>query len=146
MLFFGHTHLQLSKNNIFQSKVKSADDIILRENEISLHIGRRYMYIKIWTIWFASIFYSRVKWGNKGRIMCKCFRSISQLETRPLIGWPSESTNKRPGFQLTYASKTLAHDPAPMSQNFSRSAMWKYSYWVPDVWVSGFGSAMEKWV
>ena len=46
--------------------------------------------------------------------MCKCFGSISQLETRPLIGWPwpSESTNQWPGFQLTYASKTLAHDPA----------------------------------
>ena len=24
----------------------------------------------------------------------------------------SESTNQRPGFQLTYVSKTLAHDPA----------------------------------
>ena len=41
----------------------------------------------------------------------KCFGNISQLETRPLIGWPSESTNQRPGFQLTYVSKTLSHDP-----------------------------------
>ena len=55
-----------------------------------------------------------------GRIMCKCFGSISQLETRTLIGWLTRSTNQRPGFQLTYylcfqlayASKTLAHDPA----------------------------------
>ena len=37
----------------------------------------------------------------------KCFGNISQLETRTLIGWPSESTNQRPGFQLTYVSKTL---------------------------------------
>ena len=34
------------------------------------------------------------------------------METRPLIGWLARSTNQRPGFQLTYASKTLAHDPA----------------------------------
>ena len=49
-----------------------------------------------------------------GRIMCECFGSISQLETRPMIGCPSASTNQRPGFQfqLTYVSKTLAHDPA----------------------------------
>ena len=37
----------------------------------------------------------------------KCFGNISQLETRPLIGWPSESTNHRPGFQLTYVSNCL---------------------------------------
>ena len=48
----------------------------------------------------------QVFWKHKG------FGNISQLETRPLIGWPSSSTNQRPGFQLTYSSKTLAHDPA----------------------------------
>ena len=36
---------------------------------------------------------------------------VSQLETRPLIGWLARSifwsTNQRPGFQLTYVSKTL---------------------------------------
>ena len=37
----------------------------------------------------------------------KCFGNISQLETRPLIGWPSGSTNQRPGLQLIYVSKTL---------------------------------------
>ena len=37
------------------------------------------------------------------------------LLMRPLTGWPSESTNQRPGFQLTYyVSKTLTHDPAPI--------------------------------
>ena len=56
---------------------------------------------------------------TKGRIMCKYFGNISQLETRPLIRWPSESTNQRPGFQLTYASKTLAHDPAPSLLTYS---------------------------
>ena len=45
--------------------------------------------------------------------------NISQLETRPMIVWPSESTNQRPGFQLTYASKTLAHDPALSLLNMS---------------------------
>ena len=45
----------------------------------------------------------QVFWKNS-----KCFGNISQLETRPLIGWPSTSTNQRPGgFQLTYVSKTL---------------------------------------
>ena len=38
--------------------------------------------------------------------------NISQLETRPQIGWLARSTNQRHGFQLTNASKTLAHDPA----------------------------------
>ena len=42
-----------------------------------------------------------------GRIMCKCFGSISRLENRPMIGWPSKSTNQRPGFQLTYVSNWL---------------------------------------
>ena len=37
----------------------------------------------------------------------KRFGNISQLETRPLIGRPNESTNQRPGFQLNYVSKTL---------------------------------------
>ena len=36
----------------------------------------------------------------------KCFGNISQLETRPMIGWPSESTNQRPGFQLTCFQNT----------------------------------------
>ena len=35
----------------------------------------------------------------------KCFGNISQLET--LIGWPAGSTSQRPGFQLTYVSKTV---------------------------------------
>ena len=39
--------------------------------------------------------------------MCKCFGNICQLKNRPLIGWPSKSTNQRPCFQLTYVSKTL---------------------------------------
>ena len=38
--------------------------------------------------------------------------SKNQLDTRPLIGCPSESTNQRPGYKLTYASNGLAHDPA----------------------------------
>ena len=37
----------------------------------------------------------------------KSFGNISQLETRPLIGWSSDWTNQRIGFQLTYVSKTL---------------------------------------
>ena len=43
------------------------------------------------------------------QVFCKhkCFGNISQLETRPLIGWSSGSTNQSPGFQLTYVSKTL---------------------------------------
>ena len=44
---------------------------------------------------------------SRVRIMCNSIVSISQLETRPLIGWPRGSTNQRPGFQLTYVSKTL---------------------------------------
>ena len=38
----------------------------------------------------------------------KSIGNISQLETRPLISWLARwSTNLRPGFQLTYVSKTL---------------------------------------
>ena len=46
---------------------------------------------------------------HRARSCASCFGNISQLETRPLIGWPSESINQRPGFhfQLTYVSKTL---------------------------------------
>ena len=37
----------------------------------------------------------------------KSIGNISQLETRPLIGCPSELTNQRPGFQWTYVSNWL---------------------------------------
>ena len=43
----------------------------------------------------------QVNWNHKS------IGNISQLETRPLIGWPSESTIQRPGFQLTYVSNWL---------------------------------------
>ena len=43
----------------------------------------------------------------RGRIMCKSIGSMSQLETRPPIGWPARSTNQRPGFQLNYVSNWL---------------------------------------
>ena len=43
-----------------------------------------------------------------------------EVQTRIFVFWisrwqlPSESTNQWPGFQLTYVSKTLAHDSAPI--------------------------------
>ena len=59
----------------------------------------------------------------------KSIGNISQLETRPLIGWLARSTNQRPGsrpgFQLTYASKTLAHDPAPKES----CSLWHLTVW-----------------
>ena len=44
---------------------------------------------------------------TKGRIMCKYFGNISQLENRLLIGWLARSTNQRPGFQLLMLPKHL---------------------------------------
>ena len=37
----------------------------------------------------------------------KSIGNISQLETRPLIGWLARSTNQRTGFELTYVSNWL---------------------------------------
>ena len=64
----------------------------------------------------------------KGRIMCMCFGSISQLETRPLIGSLARTTNQRPIFQLTYASKTLEHDPALTLSVYDRDGCTNLSF------------------
>ena len=64
--------------------------------------------------------------------MCKFFGSISVLETRPPIGWLARSTNQRPGFQLTYASKTLAHDPAlRLEKNLLPGWIGRIGWWKP---------------
>ena len=66
-------------------------------------------------VWcFQLVQWFQKKLFQKGRIMCKSIGNISQLETRPLIGWPTRSigwparsTNQRPGFQLTFVSNWL---------------------------------------
>ena len=68
-----------------------------------------------------------------GRIMYKCFGNISQLETRPGLWLVDSLSQPIRGqvsnwlmyridlcFQLTYASKTLAHDPAHTSKIWVR--------------------------
>ena len=62
------------------------------------------------TNWFAPLGpdHVQVNWNDKS------IGNISQLKTRPLIGWSSNSEAWFPinlCFQLTYASNWLAHDP-----------------------------------
>ena len=78
----------------------------------------------------------QVNWNHKS------IGNISQLETRPLIGWSSGSTNQRPGFQLTYVSKTLAHDPA-LTQN--RISKWSWRLCMIALCMSSRVVRLHKW-
>ena len=60
------------------------------------------------------------------------FGNISQLDTRPLIGWPSGTTNQRPGFQLTYVSKTLL---LPKHLHLIHPVMWCFRKILQTIWI-----------